>query len=869
MKNKLLFLFVACLLTLSGKAQPLPLYTITGRDTTVQIFLYSPGISEGLHAAYLDGNQNWQELGQVLTCDYGPWGSGKKMYTPFVTKANDGSWRALWSLDHQSPAFAAAYSEDLIHWRPQDYPVVREHDVMAPVAYQMDDGSWDIYFKTPQGKRYVHASDDFRTFAEDTLQAVADDVLWQQDTAVVGGKVRYGNTFEVPAVHLRYMQNWFRALAQDQALCSERMKDDRQRFSALGDTLRSTLVVDPLKVHRISNRLMGVFFEDINSAADGGLYAEMVRNRDFEDPGNQKNAWAAHPAWKLYRMVSKKELEEEPLSLVTDHPLSKHNPHYVVLGKDEVISNSGWDGMPVKAGFYDFSFFANQIEGDKNQIEVSLISDDGTIVAKDKVKLEGTGWRRYALSLNTVPKKKEAVEAGYKNCHLQLLVKKEGKVGVDMISLFPHDTYKGHGMRKDLAETIAALHPKFMRFPGGCLVHGQGLSNIYRWKETIGPWQDRVPAPNIWNYHQTRGLGFYEFFQFCEDIGAEPLPVVAAGVSCQNSRADADGLAGQQGGIPMKDMPQYVQDVLDLIEWANGDPATSKWAKMRADEGHPAPFHLKMIGIGNEDLISTVFEKRYLMICQAVKKAYPAIEVIGTAGPFHDPSSDYTEGWRFARAHADCIDAVDEHYYERPGWFLHHQDYYDDYSRKSPVVYLGEYASQGRTVENALAEAVYLCSIERNADVVQMASYAPLLCRKGYMDWNPDLIYFDGTSVEVTPSYWVQYLFSNYSGDQYVSSHLDVAAPVAYRIASSVVRSSKTGRGYIKLVNASPKTVIMDVKGVSLVAGKEEMQLQGDPSDRLIHVRRAGGLQDQASPAQIQGQTVILPPYSVNVVDWK
>jgi alpha-L-arabinofuranosidase len=868
MKNKLFFLFVSCLLSLSCKAQSLPLYMVAGRDTTVRIFLYSPGPSAGLHVAYLNSYQNWQELGQLLTCDYGPWGaSGKKMYTPFVAKANDGSWRALWSLDHHSPAFAVDYSEDLIHWRPQDYPIVREHDVMAPVAYQMGDGKWDIYFKTPQGKRYVQASNDFRTFAEDTLAAIADDVLWEQDTAVIGGKVRYGNTFDVPVVHLTYMQNWFRALAQDQSLCSERMKDDRQRFASLGDTLRSVLVVNPSQVRRISNRLMGVFFEDINSAADGGLYAELVRNRDFEDPGNQKNAWNAHPAWNLYQMVKKKGLEEKTLHLETDHPLSKNNPHYVVLGQNDILSNAGWDGIPVKEGLYDFSFFANQIEGNKNQILVLLVSDDGTILAKDKVKLKGSGWKRYTLLLNTVQKKSK--EVGYRNCHLQLLVEKEGQIGVDMISLFPDDTYKVHGMRKDLAETIAALHPKFMRFPGGCMAHGQGLSNIYRWKETVGPWQDRVPAPNIWKYHQTRGLGFYEYFQFCEDIGAEPLPIVAAGVPCQNSHADRNGLAGQQGGIPMKDMPQYVQDVLDLIEWANGDPATSKWAKMRADAGHPAPFHLKMIGVGNEDLISTVFEKRYLMICKAVKEKYPDIEVIGTVGPFHNPSPDYMEGWRFAKTHADCIDAVDEHYYEHPGWFLHHEGYYDDYDRKSPKVYLGEYASQGRTVENALVEAVYLCHIEKNADVVQMASYAPLLCRKGHANWNPDLIYFDGTSVEVTPSYWTQYLFSNYSGDQYISSHLDMDHHIAYRVAASVVKSSKTGKGYVKLVNASPKTIIMNVKGISLVSGKEEMQLQGNPSDQSIHVSRAGGLSGQLPLRQIQGQRIVLAPYSVNVVDWK
>lgn len=871
MKNKLFLAFTLTfiLLPFSCKAQSQAFYTIQGRDTTCQIFLYSPDPKSGLHAAYLDSRQNWKELGQILSCDYGPWGAGKKMYTPFVTKAKDGTWRALWALDPLSPAFAAAYSEDLLSWRPQDYPIVKEHGITSPVAYQMDDGSWDVYLKTGKGKRYVHASEDFRTFDEDTLEAEADEVLWQQDTALIAGKVWHGNTFDVPIMQLDYMQNWFRTLAEDRTLCSERMKDDQQLFASVGDTLRSTLSVDPQNVLPVSDQLVGAFFEDINSAADGGLYAELVRNRDFEDPGDPKNSWSAKPAWKLYRLIKKDELQGEPLRLVTDQPLSKNNQHHLVLTQNEVLSNTGWDGIPVKGGLYDFSFYANQLAGEKNQIAVMLIADDGTVMAENKIKLNGPGWKRYALTLNTAPKKKMPEDSSMKNCRLQLVVKKEGKVGVDMISLFPHDTYKGHGMRKDLAETIAELHPKFVRFPGGCMDHGQGVSNIYRWKETIGPWQDRVPAPNIWNYHQTRGLGFYEYFQFCEDIGAEPLPVVAAGVPCQNSLPDANGLAGQQGGIPMKDMPQYVQDILDLIEWANGDPSTSKWAKMRADAGHPAPFHLKMIGVGNEDQISTVFEKRYLMICQAVKKKYPDIKVIGTVGPFHYPSSDYEEGWRFAKAHSDCIDAVDEHYYERPGWFLHHQDYYDHYDRKAPKVYLGEYASQNRTVENALAEAVYLCSLERNADVVRMASYAPLLCRKGHANWNPDLIYFDNSSIELTPSYWVQYLFSNYSGDQYISSHLETVPSVASRIAASVVKSSKSGKGYLKLVNASPKVVALTVKGITLNAGKEEMMLQGKPADRLIRVSGVEGQAGNDTLPLVQGQAVVLAPYSVNVLDWK
>lgn len=865
--KKIFIAFALCISTLACKAQQ-PSYVIEGRDTICQIFLYSPGIRDGLHVAYLDSHNIWRDLGQLVTSDYGPWGTGKRMYDPFVTKATDGTWRALWALGDKAPAFATAFSEDLVIWRPQDYPIVKEDGINSPVAYQMDDGSWDVYIKTAQGKRYIHASEDFRTYDEDSLEAVADEVLWQRDTAMIGGKLLQGNSFQVPAVHLEYLRNWFSALAQDQVLCSEQMKDDPYRFAGLSDTLKAVLSVDTSSAKPISDQLMGVFFEDINSSADGGLYAELVRNRDFEDLGTDRRGWNQVSAWRLTRKDRKGMVQEEPVALTTIAPLSQNNPHYVVLEKDETLSNMGWETIPDSGGIYDFSFYVNLLEGEKNQIRVALVNRDNKILAESKIPISGKGWTRYAVSLNTLPQRKKlGLDNQVQNCHLQILVKKDGKLGVDMISLFPHDTYKGHGLRRDLAETIASLHPKFVRFPGGCLVHGDGLGNIYRWKESIGPCQDRQPAPNIWGYHQTRGLGFYEYFQFCEDIGAEPLPIVAAGVPCQNSHADSTGLEGQQGGIPMKDMPQYVQDVLDLIEWANGDPGTSKWARKRAEAGHPTPFHLKMIGIGNEDLISTVFEQRYLMICKAVKKKYPEIEVIGTVGPFHSPSPDYMEGWKIARENTDCIDAVDEHYYEQPGWFLHHQDYYDDYDRKGPKVYLGEYASRSRTVESALAEALYLCNVERNGDVVERASYAPLLCRKGHANWNPDLIYFDGTSVELTPNYWTQFFFSRFSCDRYLSSDLNTDRSARYRIGVSVVKSSKTGKGYVKLVNTLPKTLRVDVRGIQLLQGALKMELAGVPDASHFQLTYLQGKTGHPT-VQSDEKTVVLPPYSAAVLAW-
>ncbi|MFC2582381.1 MAG: alpha-L-arabinofuranosidase C-terminal domain-containing protein, partial [Segatella oris] len=389
------------------------------------------------------------------------------------------------------------------------------------------------------------------------------------------------------------------------------------------------------------------------------------------------------------------------------------------------------------------------------------------------------------------------------------------------------------------------------------------LENIYHWKESIGPLYNRKPDRNIWGYHQTRGLGFYEYFQFCEDIGAEPLPVLAAGVPCQNSAANAEGIAGQQGGIPMNEMPAYVQDVLDLIEWANGDAATSKWAKMRADAGHPAPFQLKMIGIGNEDLITTQFEERYLMICKAVKAKYPNIEVVGTVGPFHYPSADYIEGWKFAKAHKEVIDAVDEHYYESTGWFLHNQDYYDSYDRKAPKVYLGEYASRTRTMESALAEAVHLCNIERNGDVVEMTSYAPLLCHEKHQNWNPDMIYFKASEVKTTPSYNTQALFSQFSGDSYVASRVEIAPELAYRMAASVVKDSRSGNTYLKLVNALPVTVSLKVDGLALPAQPRMVYFSGKPGDESSQLRSS---EESGALISVQNGRLQLPAYSVVTV---
>lgn len=823
--------------------QPLPAYQILGKDTTCQVFAYSPGERDGLHLAYLTDDEKWKDVGQLCSSDYSQWGSQKRMYSPYVLHANDGTWRLLFSVNDNSPCFAAAYSEDLVTWRPQDYPQTLVKGVLSPVMFQMDDGTIDVYYKEKGGtKHYVQASADFRKFKEAPEPSTIDDAAWVRDTATVNGKLLQGNLFDVPKVHLDYIFQYFAAVRRDAQMSGEAMRDDDKRFATIGNHVDVTLQVNPSQTKAISDKLIGVFFEDISRAADGGLYAELIQNRDFEYTPADRRGWTATTAWQ----------SNKPIAVKTDVPLSKNNPHYVVMAPKDTLYNMGWDGITAGPNEqFDFSVYLRNENGGKNQVVVALVGKNGEVYAKEKIKTEGQGWNRYAVPL-VVDKK-----AMKGQVRLALTPVKDGNVAIDMVSLFPHETYKGHGLRKDLAEAIEALHPKFVRFPGGCMSHGQGIDNIYHWNETVGPWQDRKPDFNIWGYHQTRGLGFYEYFQFCEDLGAEPLPVLAAGVPCQNSAPNKEGMGGQQGGIPMKDMPAYCQEFLNMVEWANGDLATSKWAKMRADAGHPAPFGLKYVGVGNEDLISTTFEERYEMICKAVKEKYPNIEVVGTVGPFHDPSSDYVEGWKFAKEHKAILDIVDEHYYESPGWFMHHQDYYDNYDRTAPKVYLGEYASRTRTVESALAEALYLCSIERNGDVVSMTSYAPLLCKDGHANWNPDMIYFNNDTItSLTPSYHTQRIWGTHGGDVYVASKMTVSPELQHRVAASVVKDSKTGKTTVKLVNALPASVTVSLQGLDIPAGAKMEGFTGKPADKKVE--EVNGTE--------QGKQIELQPYMVKAI---
>ena len=433
----------------------------------------------------------------------------------------------------------------------------------------------------------------------------------------------------------------------------------------------------------ISKDLFGVFFEDLSYAADGGLYAELVQNRSFEYSASDRKEWNPLTSWEY----TTEGYGYGTISVESALPINQNNPHYVVLNIDDAgrqgvgLTNSGFDGIAIKSGgHYNFSVYVRQISDKPIPMQVQLRGGKGIVYGAFSFETQGKQWKKYSGVI--------LANQSADSAKLTIVAKQKSKLAIDEVSLFPQNTFRNerNGLRADLAQAIAELHPKFMRFPGGCLVHGDGLDNIYRWKNTIGPVEERQQQRNIWSYHQSVGLGFYEYFRFCEDIGAKPLPVVAAAVSCQNSGGTwAIGGTGQKG-LSMANMKGYIQDILDLIEYANG-PVTSTWGAKRSIAGHPKPFHLQYIGIGNEDAQTDQFRERFKMIYAAVRAKHPEITIIGTVGPA--PSGkDYDLGWKFADRLT--VPVVDEHFYEKPEWFLRNNNRYDTYRRQNSQVYIGE-----------------------------------------------------------------------------------------------------------------------------------------------------------------------------------
>lgn len=813
-------------LILMASAVVMSLNTMANHPDSIYV---RPDVKNGtrnFQIAYSQDKKDWTHVYcNLFESDYGPWGSEKKLYYPILSY--DGkTFHATFIPNPKIAQIATTCSDNFTLWKPQDYPNVPSEQFPA--------------------------------------------ILEQQK------KLSDNNIIRIPYTALQALLTKKRLADMNRTLEAENYIATAAPIAAGAKDISVRMTVDANNRKAISPDLLGIFFEDISYAADGGLYAELVQNRDFEYTSLDRQEWNAQTAWTLSG-------EGTTWTIDTANPLHVNNAHYALLKTTKPgarLVNEGWDGIPLKAGAkYLLSMF---VKG-KGSVRVSLVADDKVLAS---CLLKGTaGWKQQKATL--IP------TTGSANAKLTIEPLQVGELCIDFVSLFPKDTFKGrtNGLRKDLAEVIADMKPRFVRFPGGCASHGQGMDNIYHWQATIGDLWERQPDMNIWHYHQTRGLGFYEYFTFCEDIGAEPLPVLAAGVPCQNSWLGGNG---QQGGIPFEKelngkpspytyngkpltMESYLQELLDLIEWANGDAKTSKPAAMRAKAGHPKPFNLKYLGIGNEDLISDVFMERYLYLINGIKKAYPDIVIVGTVGPFWE-GSDYEYGWRAAKD--NCISVVDEHYYNTPGWYFNHRDFYDNYDRSGTKVYLGEWASKGNNVSNALVEAAYMTNVERNADVVVMSSYAPLLAKEGHTNWNPDLIYFNNSEVKPTANYFVQRAFGQNGGDEYIASAITVdystdskqktlIHDIAKRIDRSVVVDSKSGDVIVKLVSMLPQEAKVTVNmGDELmknnVSGKAEMTLLVAPQqpDR----NRQWAENNKRIIDVAKEFDVTLPPYSFAVI---
>ena len=524
-------------------------------------------------------------------------------------------------------------------------------------------------------------------------------------------------------------------------------------FSLFGQSTESDYLIK-MDVDKIGSTIQptmyGVFFEDINFGADGGLYAELIKNRSFE---------FEYPftGWTPFGDVS----------IRSDKPCFDRNPHYARLINRKQLTgtgliNEGFKGIGIKTNEkYDLSFYARTLKNETMKLKIEMVSDKNDIIESKEVSINSKSWNKYMITF-----------APMQTCSkssIRITMLTTGVLDIEHISLFPQETFnnRSNGLRKDLAMALKDLKPGVFRFPGGCIVEGTDLSTRYQWKNTIGPVENRPININRWNYtfshkkfpdyYQSYGLGFYEYFVLSEDIGAEPLPVLNCGLSCQYENNDPNH------NCPVDKLEPYIEDALDLIEFANG-PITSTWGKIRADMGHPASFNLKMIAIGNEQW-GTLYTERLEPFVKAIRAKYPNIKIIGSSGPQAE-GKDFDFLWPEMKRIG--VDLVDEHYYRSPEWFLSNANRYDSYDRNGPKVFAGEYACHAPDKENsflsALSEAAFMTGLERNADVVHLCTYAPLFAHKEAWQWRPDLIWFDNLSFVKTPNYYVQQLFGNNAG---------------------------------------------------------------------------------------------------------
>jgi alpha-N-arabinofuranosidase len=619
---------------------------------------------------------------------------------------------------------------------------------------------------------------------------------------------------------------------------------------------------------KIAPTMYGIFFEDINFAADGGLYAELVKNRSFEfelpmmgwlEPNSDRHSFNNNSGIAA------------PVKYMND---SGNENFCRVTVKDasgyEMI-NEGFRGMGIKEGdMYNLSLDAKKFTGEITKIIVQLIDKNGKTIGETSVVPESSEWKTYEAKL--------VANSTVEKAQLKITFEGTGEIDLDMISLFPQDTWKGrkNGLRKDLVQLLDDLNPGFLRFPGGCIVEGRTLAKRYQWKKTVGPVEDRPSLINRWNtefahrlapdYFQSFGLGFFEYFQLAEDMGAEPLPILSCGIACQFNTGEL---------VPMEDLDPYVQDALDLIEFANGSTETP-WGKVREDMGHPEPFNMKYIGVGNEQW-GPEYMERYKVFNAAIKEKYPDIIIVSGSGPF--PEGDYFD-YGMKELKKIGAEIIDEHYYKPPAWFRENATRYDNYDRNGPKIFAGEYAAQSVAIaspenknnwECALSEAAFMTGLERNAEVVRLTSYAPLMAHAEGWQWTPDLIWFNNLKSYGTPNYYVQKLFSTNSGtDLFSVKENGEALTGQHDLYATAVTDSKTNEVIVKLVNTSGEAqeINLNFKG-SKISGKGKIVtlMKGDlTAENSFEAPQ--NIAPKTEEIRIKGSksSITLPAYSLNVV---
>ena len=607
----------------------------------------------------------------------------------------------------------------------------------------------------------------------------------------------------------------------------------------------------------IQPTMYGLFFEDINYAADGGLYAELVKNRSFEFPQH-------FMGWKTFGKVSLKD----------DGPFER-NPHYVRLAyaghphKQTGLDNEGFFGIGIKKGAeYRFSVWARVAEGEtpaKIRVELADTKSMGEqqAFATADVTVDSREWKKYQVILKTEMTNPKAI--------LRIFLASRQTVDLEHISLFPVDTWQGHenGLRKDLAQALADIKPGVFRFPGGCIVEGTDIASRYDWKKSVGMVENRPLNENRWqytfphrffpDYYQSYGLGFYEFFQLSEEIGAEPLPVLSCGLACQFQNPNMDA------HVPLCDLDSYIQDALDLIEFANGAVDTP-WGKVRADMGHPAPFNLKFIGIGNEQW-GKEYPEHLEPFVKAIRKKYPDIKIVGSSGP-NSEGEQFDYLWpEMKRLKADL---VDEHFYRPEAWFLSQGARYDNYDRKGPKVFAGEYACHGKGKKwnhfhASLLEAAFMTGLERNADVVHMATYAPLFAHVEGWQWRPDMIWFDNLNSVRTVSYYVQQLFATHKGTNVLSLTMNkkpvTGAEGQNGLFASAVCDKNKNEIIVKVANTSDKKqplslIFNGLKKKEVLSGARCIKLSSADMDKDNTIENPLAIIPQETSLDVDGHTL-------------